>query len=117
MFSLNESGQYYLCNGIVDMRKGIDALYCVICNQMKRDPLSGEIFLFLGRRRDTIKILQWQRGGFVLYIKRLERGTFQLPVYNKVSNSWQMKWTDFVMMIEGIKQNKTTLCRRYSPTK
>ena len=115
MFSLNESGQYYLCDGVVDMRKGIDALYGVVCNQMKRDPLSGEIFLFLGRRRDTIKILQWQRGGFVLYIKRLEKGAFQPPTYNQNTDSWQIKWTDFLMMIEGIRPTKTSLCKRYHP--
>lgn len=117
MFSLNESGRYYLCNEVVDMRKGIDALYAVVCNRMNRDPLSGEIFIFLGRKKDTIKILQWQRGGFVLYIKRLETGTFQPPIYDKESHSWKIKWTDFVMMIEGIKPSKAILSKRYSPTK
>ena len=63
MFSLNESHSYYLCPGDCDLRKGFDALCGVVSSDMGRDPLSGEVFIFMNRTRTTIKLLHWERGG------------------------------------------------------
>ena len=61
------------------MRKGYDGLSGLIRNEWKTDPLSGDVFIFLSRQRNNIKLLHWQNDGFVLYCKRLEKGTFELP--------------------------------------
>lgn len=103
MFSLGEAHTYYLCPTAVDMRKGFDTLSGVVTNLMKRDPLTGEVFIFINKSRNTIKLLHWERGGLVLYHKRLERGTIELPKYDKTTSSFSLNWSDLVLMIEGIK--------------
>ena len=60
-----------------DMRKGFDGLQGMVREYLGQDPLSGHLFLFLNRRRDRIKILLWERDGWVIWYKRLEAGTFQ----------------------------------------
>jgi len=113
MFSLGDYLQYYLCVGDVDMRKGVDGLSGVARNQMGRDPLSGEVFIFMSRGRTIVKILQWQRGGFVLYYKRLETGRFELPFYDCRTGSHNLQWSTLVMMMEGIRIKDRYFSRRY----
>lgn len=62
----------------VDMRKSFDGLFTLVANALGEDPMSGDLFLFLNRRRNTIKGLLWDRTGFLLIAKRLERGQFHL---------------------------------------
>jgi transposase len=61
------------------MRKSIDTLAILVAEQMALDPLSGHLFAFCNRKRDTVKILCWDRNGFCLYHKRLERDRFRWP--------------------------------------
>ena len=61
------------------MRKGYDGLAGLIRNEWKKDPLLGDVFIFLSKQRNKIKLLHWQNDGFVIYSKRLEKGTFELP--------------------------------------
>ena len=102
MFALTESMNYYLCPQAVDMRKGLYGLFHFVKTEMRRNPTSGEVFIFVGRNRSTLKILHWESGGFVLYYKRLEKGTFQLPQLDPASNSYHLQWHIFLMMMEGI---------------
>lgn len=62
----------------VDMRKSFDGLFTLVANALEEDPMSGDLFLFLNRRRNTMKGLLWDRTGFLLIAKRLERGQFHL---------------------------------------
>lgn len=62
----------------VDMRKSFDGLFALVANALGEDPMSGDLFLFLNRRRNTVKGLLWDRTGFLLISKRLERGQFHL---------------------------------------
>jgi len=102
MFGLGENLDYYFCVGDVSMRKGIDALCGVIRHQMGRDPLSGEVFIFMSHDKTRVKLLQWQRGGFVLYYKRLERGRFELPFFNCKTQTYCLSWQILFMILEGI---------------
>lgn len=110
MFSLNDTERYYLSTTGTDLRKGFDALCGVVRSDMGRDPLSGEVFIFLNKSRTTVKLLHWERGGLVLYHKRLESGRFSLPVFNPESRCYSLGWTDLVFMIEGICIEK--ICRK-----
>jgi len=69
-------------------------------SKLKRDPSSGEVFVFINKRRDKIKLLNWEAGGFVLYYKRLEKGTIELPDIEKETT--QIIWPELMMIIEGI---------------
>ena len=113
MFSLGQDLHYYLTIGSVDMRNGINGLSGIIRNQLQRDPLSGEVFIFISKSRHSLKLLHWERGGFVLYQKRLEVGTFELPIYDKEQSSYKLEWRVLVMLIEGIKIKRTYMRKRY----
>ena len=71
--------RYFIYRSGCDMRKGYDGLSGIIRNEWKKDPLSGDVFIFLSKQRNKIKLLLWQKDGFVIYSKRLEKGTFELP--------------------------------------
>ncbi|MEB2782934.1 IS66 family insertion sequence element accessory protein TnpB [Algoriphagus sp. C2-6-M1] len=80
MFTLGASQRFFLYGGAVDMRKGFDGLSGLVRNSLDRNPLSGEVYIFLNRSRTLVKLLHWEAGGLVIYYKRLEKGTFQPPV-------------------------------------
>jgi transposase len=105
MFSLGSSHRYYLYEKPVDMRKGFDGLGGLVRNTMEKDPTSGEVYIFLNRNRTLIKLLHWEHGGFVVYYKRLEKGTFVPPEARPQSQS--IRWPELVMMIEGIQIEKS----------
>lgn len=93
------------------MRKSFDGLSGLVCNELGRDPASGDVFIFLNRSRTFIKLLHWESGGFVLYYKRLEKGTFTPPVLDDTCT--QIKWPELVLMIEGIEVKKSIQKARY----
>lgn len=107
MFSLNSSHRYFLYQGHCDMRKSFDGLCGLVVSEMKRAATSGEVFIFLNRPRTHIKLLHWEHGGFVLYYKRLEQGSFPAP------SRQQLSWAELVLMIEGIQVQKSRQLRRY----
>jgi len=92
------------------MRKSFDGLCGLVISGMQRQPTSGEVFVFLNRDRTHIKLLHWERGGFVLYYKRLERGTFSVHSGKRA----ELTWTDLVLMIEGIQVVSSIQKKRYS---
>ena len=112
MFSLSSSHRFYLYKQPCDMRKGFQGLSGLVTGKMEKDPISGDVFIFINRRATHIKLLHWESGGFVIYYKRLEKGTFSLP---KVLESGTVSWSQLVMMIEGIKAEKLRHLSRYNP--
>jgi len=114
MFALNSSLRFYLYQGVTDMRKSFDGLCGIVQSQLGRDPTSGEVFIFINRRRDRVKLLHWQNGGFVLYYKRLESGTFEFPSAGDNGLYCQISWRGLVMMIEGISLKNIKQRKRYS---
>jgi transposase len=89
------------------MRKSFDGLCGLVVSGLNRDATSGDVFVFLNRQRTHIKLLHWEHGGFVLYYKRLEQGSFPLP------KKQQLSWADLVLMIEGIQVQKSRQFLRY----
>lgn len=79
MFSPASPARVYIATGVTDMRKSINGLSILIADQLELDPLSGHLFAFCNRKRDIIKILYWDRNGFCLWHKRLEKDRFQWP--------------------------------------
>ena len=102
-----------MCTNVTDMRKGFNTLCGVVRSQMGRNPLSGEVFIFVNRQRSTIKLLHWERGGLVLYHKRLESGCFERPPYDEKQSSFQMKWSELVMMVEGLSMKNIVQRKRF----
>lgn len=73
----------YLHRAPVDFRKQMDGLSAIVQNVMQLDPFAGTLFVFINRRRDKLKILYWERTGFVIWYKRLEAERFAWPVRDK----------------------------------
>lgn len=111
MFALTESMRYYLCPAYVDSKGGIDRLYHLVKNTFKHNPLSGEVYLFVSSSRHTIRILHWEKSGFVLYQKRLEKGTFELPRFKPGEGLKEISWTVFILLIEGVSLQTARLHR------
>ena len=82
-------------------------------SKIGRDPLSGDVFIFLNRRCTHIKLLVWDRSGFVLYYKRLEEGTFELPASERAMVDRPFSWDQLVMMLEGVSMKKVRYRKRY----
>jgi transposase len=113
MFALTKSMSYYLCPGRVDMRKGIYSLYQIIKSELKRNPLSGEVFMFLGKNRRCIKILLWEKDGFLLYHKKLERGAYEIPENPLFRGDYSVEWRTFVLMMEGVSMRAARFRKRF----
>lgn len=99
---LPPSVRIYLCPEPVDLRRGHDGLAALVRAQGLGPLYDGHLFVFVGRRRDRCKILFWDRGGFVLYYKRLERGRFQLPQVAAGARRVEMDGTQLMMLLDGI---------------
>jgi len=96
------------------MRKGFDGLSGLVLTEMQSNPLDGSVYLFLNRRRDRLKILVWSQGGFVLYYKRLEKGTYEWPGGNSSGIKQQLNWETLVLMVRGIQLAKIIRKKRYT---
>lgn len=112
---LPPSVKIYFATGLVDMRNGIDGLRAVVEQVLKKDPNDGHLFVFVGKSRDKVKILFWDKNGYVLYFKRLERGRFQLPAVDERRTKVEMEATELAMLLDGIDLNARRLAR-WSPS-
>jgi transposase len=95
------------------MRKSFDGLSGVITNAKLGAPTSGDAFVFVNRRRDRMKILLWDRTGFWLLYKRLEKGTFQIPPNPSQQPSIELPYDVLMMLLEGIDVTGIKRRRRY----
>lgn len=82
------------------MRLGMDGLAAVARSRLGLDPLSGHLILFRNRRGDRIKILMWDRSGFWVLYKRLERGTFSWP-RTSVGERVELRTSDLLLLLSG----------------
>ena len=104
----------YLYAKHVDMRKSFDGLQALIQSEFQRDVRLGDLFLFLNRRLDRIKLMHWDRDGLVIVYKRLERGTFQRPHCPADADHLLMDATDLAVLLSGIELASVKRRRRYS---
>jgi transposase len=90
----------YLATAPTDMRKSYDGLASLVKQEMGKDVFTGELFVFLSRRGDRVKALYWDRNGFCLWSKRLEKGVFRRPkIQGKVAS---MRMHELSLLLEGI---------------
>ena len=108
---------FHLYSHPTDMRKSFDALSGLVRNNLGNNPTSGAIFIFINRRRDKIKLLHWQGSGYLLYYKRLEKGTFELPRYDASVGSITLSYSQLVMIIEGLSIKNLQKRMRYTQHK
>jgi transposase len=115
MLTLTTSTKIFLATEPVDMRRGHDGLCALIRSQFRLDPYSGQVFVFVGRRRDRVKLLFWDRGGFVLYYKRLARGRFCMPTVATGADRIELDATELAMLVGGFDLARTRRIPAWQP--
>ena len=115
MFALSTENTFHLYSHPTDMRKSFDGLSGLVLNNLGYNPISGEVFIFINKSRDKIKLLHWQGSGYLLYYKRLEKGTFELPRYDASVGSITLSYAQMVMIIDGLSIKNLQKRKRYIP--
>lgn len=115
MILLPPSVQIYLASEPVDLRRGHDGLAALVRQRWSLELYAGHLFVFVGRRLDRCKILFWDRGGFVLYYKRLERGHFRLPAPRSDGHAVTMDGTQLMMLLDGIDVSRVKRPSAWTP--
>ena len=111
MLSFSTRQRYFIYGSATDMRKGFAGLSGLVRQHIDHDLLSGDVFIFINRRRDRIKLLMWDATGFALYYKQLEQGTFEIPEADQ--DAMELSWSELVMLLEGIKFKSIQRRKRY----
>jgi transposase len=97
-----------------DMRNSIDGL-CSLVTRMEGDVFSGNLFVFLSKRADRVKILTWDNGGFVIYYKRLEKGCFKHPHFDDTSAVFPLDSTQLAMLLDGVDVMRVRRPKKWKP--
>ncbi len=113
MFALSSENTFHLYSHPTDMRKSFDGLSGLVHNNLDYNPISGEVFIFINKSRDKIKLLHWQGSGYLLYYKRLEKGTFELPRYDASVGSITLSYAQMVMIMDGLSIKNLHRRKRY----
>ena len=112
MFSIT-APRYFLYAEPTDMRMGFDGLSGLVSTRLGEDPGSGDLFIFLNRPRNRAKLLRWEPGGYVLFYKRLERGTFELPPVKNTGKKQPIEYGQLAMMVTGFSMKHARKRRRF----
>lgn len=114
MLALADNCCYHLYRKATDMRKGFDGLCGLIRAELKGDPLQGDVFIFLNRQRNRLKLLHWEEDGFAIYYKRLEQGTYELPEVNDEVKSLELSREKLLWILQGIELKSIKKRKRFS---
>jgi transposase len=113
LLHLSASRNYYLYNGPADMRRTFNGLTAIIRGQLGCNPLSGDVFIFFNRQRSQVKLIVWMPEGFEIYHKRLERGTFELPMQQPEAPGRAIAWQDLQFILQGVELKSVRFRKRY----
>lgn len=116
MLSFGAGRRIFLAKATTDMRKSFDTLAAMVTEQLGGDPRSGDMFVFIGRRRDRVKVLIWEVSGFWLCAKRLERGTFACGSRvgaRDARGAWPLSAAELHNILEGIDVHRATYHAHY----
>lgn len=107
IFNFNSNTRFYIFSDSVDMRKGIHSLYHLVQGAKTMNALSGDSFVFISKNRKSVKILRWQKEGFVLYYKKLELGCYSIPS-TKVEELFFEAESDTIDHLVNVIKHKST---------
>ena len=113
MLSISTGFQYYLYRGITDFRCGMDSLSGLVRRELAQDPLNGAIYIFFNRSRTQVKLLHFEGDGFALYQKRLERGTYEIPI-SADEKEMRISSESLQFILQGIQLQSVQRRKRFS---
>jgi transposase len=102
MLHLSSNERYYFYDQLTDMRKGCYGLCGIVQNELKKNILLGDVFVFMGKGHNKIKLLQWDTDGFALYEKRLEKGRFEYPASKQNGTDILLTHLQLQHILQGI---------------
>lgn len=95
------------------MRKGFDSLCGIVRNELGKQMMDGDGFIFINKPRSHVKLLVWEKGGFTIFYRRLERGTFEVPAFNLDETSMAISREQLNFILEGISLHSVKYRKRY----
>jgi transposase len=113
MLHLSPACSYYLYRGDTDMRKGFDSLCGIVTMQLQMHILNGAIFIFMNKKHNQVKLLLWEGDGIALYHKRLEKGTYELPVCDGKTAGINISNQQLQLILQGISLKSVRRLKRY----
>jgi len=113
MIGLTGGRPIFLATGVTDLRKSFTGLYALVREHLRQEPLSGAVFAFCNRRRDTVKLFFYDEGGFWICAKRLESGTFRWPV--AATRRVELTAADLTLLLSGVDPAPSHLRRWWRP--
>jgi transposase len=116
VLTLPAAVRIFIGSNPIDMRKSIDGLMAIVQEELREDAYSGHLFVFVSRRADRVKILAWDKGGFVLFYKRLERGQFKLPHIDQGTMAIEIDSTQLAMLLDGIEYGRVRRPKKWRPS-
>ena len=115
MLMLPPTVRVFIAASVVDLRKSFNGLSSLVREVIREDPMTGHLFVFFGRRGDLVKVLWWDRGGFCIFAKRLERGRFTIPSAAAGTAQAEMEAAELALLLEGIDLTGAKRRRRWTP--
>lgn len=113
LLHLTDQRRYHIYRKETDMRKGFDSLCGIIQNELGRQVMSGDAFVFINRPRTHLKLLMWEMDGFTIVYRRLETGAFEVPAFNLDQDSLQITSDQLSFILKGIQLSSVKYRKRY----
>lgn len=116
MIHISDKCRYLLYSSDTDMRKSFHGLAAIVRYQMQCDVLNGDIYIFISKHRNAIKLLRFESDGFAIYYKRLEKGTYEIPTHDHKSHSITVSDNELIFILKGVALKRIKYRKRYSQT-
>lgn len=113
VITLGERRNYHLYRKETDMRKGFDSLSGIVRNELDKQVMDGDAFIFINKPRTHLKLLLWEQGGFTIFYRRLEKGTFEVPAFDLDAKSMQLSSDQLNFILQGISLKAIKYRKRY----
>lgn len=104
---------FHLYRKETDMRKGFDSLCGIVRNELDKQVMDGDAFIFINKPRTHVKLLVWEKGGFTIFYRRLEKGTFEVPAFNLDAKSMEITCDQLNFILQGISLQAVKYRQRY----
>ena len=113
LLHLSDQRSYHLYRKETDMRKGFNLLSGIVLNELGRQVLQGDAFIFINKPRTHLKLLVYEQGGFTIFYRRLEKGAFEVPAFNLDAKSMQITSDQLHFILKGIPLKQIKYRNRY----
>lgn len=113
ILSLSDNRRYHLYRKETDMRKSFDSLCGIVSSELNQNVMKGDVFIFINKLRTHLKLLVWETGGFSLFYRRLEQGTFELPAFDHDCRSMAVSADELNFILKGISLKDIKYRSRY----